>query len=65
MTRIYTTREGAEWVVRECAPMPFAPGFFLGFRRDGQQVMIHEHRSREVSEAVQPKEMPEAKKGEA
>lgn len=48
-TKIYTTREGKTWVVTQCAPMPLHPGFFLGFRHtDGQQVLIHEHRSKDV-----------------
>ena len=65
MTRIYTNREGQEWVVRQCAPLPLHPGFFLGFRHtDGAQVMIHEHRSHEVREVVrveapQPTTTPE------
>lgn len=48
-TMRYTTREGKTWTVTECAPMPLHPGFFLGFRHtDGEQVMIHEHRCKEV-----------------
>lgn len=51
MTRLYTTREGQTWIVTQCAPLPLHPGFFLGFRHtDGQQVLIHEHRSKEVAE---------------
>lgn len=57
MTRIYTTREGQTWIVTSCAELPLHPGFFLGFRHtDGQQVLIHEHRSREVRETEDPQE---------
>lgn len=63
MTRLYTNREGQVWTVRQCAPMPFFPGFFIGFRQDGVQVMIHEHRSTEVPEV--PAKQVEAAKGGA
>lgn len=55
----YTTREGAVWLVRECVPLPHAPGFWLGWkkgRHDREQVVIHEHRCEVVAPVVAPVE---------
>lgn len=52
----YTTREGAQWIVRGCVKLPHAPGFWLGWHRDAQ-VVIHEHRAEELKQEVESKEV--------
>lgn len=44
MTLIYTTREGAKWVVNGCKPHFQCPDFWVGRREDGVQVTLHRHR---------------------
>lgn len=66
MNMLYTTREGRTWIVTDCAELPLHPGFYLGFRHtDGQQVLVHEHRCKQLPPPVEPKETQQTTKEEA